>query len=224
MKKTETPLKKIDLNKWKKTNYVLGAEDTIIKISGLREFPLSGLRSRCLCEDAGSIPGLALPQADMDVAPNLSCVALVQASSCGSDLTPSLGTSICCRWGPTKRKKKNQFPDFPCGLQGIVTAMALVQSLAMELPHLHGCANQKQKEKKEISSPLSSLYFSHNPNWKRYEVLSAAIQVDSKVNLEQAKIASNILEKNKEKASAFPDNLIVIKEISNHHVVAQELI
>ena len=46
----------------------------------------------------------------------------------------------------------------------------------------------------------------------------------SKVNLEQAKIASNILEKNKEKAWAFPDNLIVIKEISNHRVVAQELI
>ena len=37
-----------------------------------------------------------------------SCVAVavVKASSCSSDSTPSLGTSICCRYGPKKQKKK----------------------------------------------------------------------------------------------------------------------
>ena len=43
-----------------------------------------------------------------------SCVAvaLVQASSCGSNWTPSLGTSICCKYSPKKKdqkKKKNCF-------------------------------------------------------------------------------------------------------------------
>ena len=33
-------------------------------------------------------------------------VAVVLACSCRSDLTPSLGTSICCRCGPKKTKKK----------------------------------------------------------------------------------------------------------------------
>ena len=32
-------------------------------------------------------------------------VALVQASGYGSDYTPSLGTSICCRSSPRKGKK-----------------------------------------------------------------------------------------------------------------------
>ena len=31
-------------------------------------------------------------------------VAVVQAGSCSSNLTPSLGTSICCRCGPKKQK------------------------------------------------------------------------------------------------------------------------
>ena len=33
-------------------------------------------------------------------------VAVAVAGSCGSNWTPSLGTSICCRCGPKKRKKK----------------------------------------------------------------------------------------------------------------------
>jgi len=33
-------------------------------------------------------------------------VAVVQAGSCSSDSTPSLGTSICCGCGPEKKKKK----------------------------------------------------------------------------------------------------------------------
>ena len=33
-------------------------------------------------------------------------VAVVQAGSCSSNSTPSLGTSICCRCGPKKTKNK----------------------------------------------------------------------------------------------------------------------
>ena len=33
-------------------------------------------------------------------------VAVAQASNCSSDLTPILGTSICYRYGPKKKKKK----------------------------------------------------------------------------------------------------------------------
>ena len=35
-------------------------------------------------------------------------VAVVQASSCSSNLTPSLGTSICCRCSPKKARKKKR--------------------------------------------------------------------------------------------------------------------
>ena len=33
---------------------------------------------------------------------------MVKAGSCGSDLTPGLGTSICCGWSPEKQKKKKK--------------------------------------------------------------------------------------------------------------------
>ena len=35
-------------------------------------------------------------------------VAVVQASSCSSHSTPSLGTSIGCRFGPKKEKRKEE--------------------------------------------------------------------------------------------------------------------
>ena len=35
-------------------------------------------------------------------------VAVAQAISCSSDLTSSLGTSMCCKWGPKKQKKKKK--------------------------------------------------------------------------------------------------------------------
>ena len=35
-------------------------------------------------------------------------VAVAQAGSCSSDLTPSLETSICCRYDPKKTKKKKK--------------------------------------------------------------------------------------------------------------------
>ena len=66
-------------------------------------------------EDAGLIPGLAqwvtnlasphCHRLQMGLGSGIA-VAVVQASSCSSDLTPSLGTSIRCRCGPKKKKKK----------------------------------------------------------------------------------------------------------------------
>ena len=32
-------------------------------------------------------------------------MAVAMASTCSSDWTPSLGTSVCCRFGPKKKKK-----------------------------------------------------------------------------------------------------------------------
>ena len=65
-------------------------------------------------EVVGSIPGLTQWIKD----PAVSCrgrlqtrlrsgiaVAVVEVGSCSSDLTSSLGTSICCRCGPKKRKR-----------------------------------------------------------------------------------------------------------------------
>ena len=34
------------------------------------------------------------------------------AGSCSSDLTPSLGTLVCCGYGPKKMKKKQKFKLF----------------------------------------------------------------------------------------------------------------
>ena len=68
-------------------------------------------------EDAGSIPGLSglrilrccelWCRSQMWLRSSVA-VAVAQASSCSSDLTPSLGTSIWCRFGPKKQKKKEK--------------------------------------------------------------------------------------------------------------------
>ena len=54
-------------------------------------------------EDTGSIPGLAQWVKDL-----VLLWAVVQAGSCSSDSTPSLGTSICHKYGPKKQKAKSK--------------------------------------------------------------------------------------------------------------------
>ena len=48
-------------------------------------------------------------------------VAVAWASSCNSDLTPSLGTSICCRCSPKTPQKRMQ------NQKGLVTPLGLVE-------------------------------------------------------------------------------------------------
>ena len=43
-------------------------------------------------------------------------VAVIWTSSCGSNSTLSLGTSICCRWCPKKKKKKKKKKGLPSGM------------------------------------------------------------------------------------------------------------
>ena len=95
---------------WMNTGHLMPWNKKVI--SG---FPLwlSGLRTQhCVYEDLGWITGLtrwvkdlALSQAAVWLG---SCVAVavVWACSCSSDLTHSLGTSICRRCGCKKKKKK----------------------------------------------------------------------------------------------------------------------
>ena len=100
-------------------------------------------------------------------------VAVVQAGSCSSNATPSLGTSICLRCGPKKTKQTNKHPflkgiresgffnlELPgllascpaintvLSAQRVVTAMVPVQSLAPELPHAVSLSKKKKKKKK----------------------------------------------------------------------------
>ena len=53
------------------------------------------------------VKNLALLQAVMQLKSHVAMV-VVQACSCSSDLIPSLGTSICCWWGCTKKKLKKK--------------------------------------------------------------------------------------------------------------------
>ena len=66
-----------------------------------------------------------------------TAVAVVLAWSCSSDSAPSLGTSICCGWGPKKKKKifnkiknkSNHKPGVPIGAQGLSTWRSLCEDV-----------------------------------------------------------------------------------------------
>jgi len=60
---------------------------------------LSGLRIRCCCE--------LWCRLQIWLGSYIA-MAMVQAGNCSSDLTPSLGTSICLRCDPKKQKKKKK--------------------------------------------------------------------------------------------------------------------
>ena len=71
---------------------------------------LSGLRIQCCNKLQRSL--------QMQLEPSVA-VAVVEAGSYSSDSTPSLETSICCRCGPKKTKKKNCAVEFPLWLSGL---------------------------------------------------------------------------------------------------------
>ena len=70
-------------------------------------------------EDASLIPGLtqwvvdpALPRCRSHTwLRSHVAVAVAQAGSCSSNSTPSLGTSICCRYDHKKQKKRRRKPN-----------------------------------------------------------------------------------------------------------------
>ena len=45
-------------------------------------------------------------------------VAVMQAGSCGSNFTPTLGTAICLKYSPKKKKKKKKKEEFPSWCSG----------------------------------------------------------------------------------------------------------
>ena len=55
-------------------------------------------------------------------------VAVAQAGSCISNSVPRLGTSICCRCGPKKEKKKKEF-DLKLDLTSIQINLAIFEKL-----------------------------------------------------------------------------------------------
>ena len=83
----------------------------LFKIVRNREFPLwlSGLRTDWYPWSCGFDPWPHLVDSGSNVA-----VAVIQAGSCSSNSTPSLGTSICCRCRPKKQKQiKNKIVISP---------------------------------------------------------------------------------------------------------------
>ena len=77
-------------------------------------------------------------------------VAGVYTSSCSSDSTPSLGTSMCCRCDPKKKRRKN-----PTAESG-VPAEAQFQLLAWGFPYGRGAAIKRKKKQTKRNQLISS--------------------------------------------------------------------
>ena len=85
-----------------------------------------------------------------------SGVAVVKASGYSSNLTRSLGTSICCGYGckKTKKKKKEEEEESDCSgwdhFRGAGSipgswSWSWIQSLTWELPYAKSAAKKKKK-------------------------------------------------------------------------------
>ena len=96
-------------------------------------------------QDAGLIPGLdhwvkdpALLWCRLQIRLGSgTAVAVMQAGSCRSNLTPGLGNSICCRYSPKKKKEKKliiQGQRRDLGLLGILTLIYLVEEMGSNFP------------------------------------------------------------------------------------------
>ena len=101
----------IDFQRHSEPNYLIGSKDFPLWLSRLQTWlvsmrvrvqslaSFSRLKIRCCHE---------LWYRSQTCLRSFVAVAVVQAGSCSSDSTPSLGTSICCRNGPKKKKKKRK--------------------------------------------------------------------------------------------------------------------
>ena len=86
-----------------------------------------------------------------------AAVAIVQAHSLSSDLTPSLGTSKCHRCSPQKTKKKKKKTNKKNWTAVTQVVMQLWHRfLEQELPYAMGRAIKNKKQKKK--PPMLSTY------------------------------------------------------------------
>ena len=87
-----------------------------------------------------------------------SCVAVavVQASSCTSDSTPSLGTFICCRCSPKKQKAKTNKQTK--GVEKLAVYFYNIKPLYMLC-----CSLAAQSFKAEVNLCISFSYCKQNP-------------------------------------------------------------
>ena len=80
-----------------------------------------------------------------------SCVAVavVEAGGSSSDSTPGLGSSICCRFGPKKKKQKEEITISCCSAGSLIPSPHDDQKLTQTV--VKGNIQRKKNYKKEAS-------------------------------------------------------------------------